>query len=167
MKKSKLHDQFLKNPEVDFTEVTFSGKLAGKAWKLEQAIEKINRARVVLFILGGLILLPTLFIISSIGFEPEFSMVLLMGAIFIVCGFLVKRYPIGSILIPLVLYVLTQVIAVVSFGSNLYRGSAWKLVIVFLLGYGLYSAIVATRIKKDLIIAANKIRLRNNIAEEG
>lgn len=164
MSKDILDDQFLKNSEIDFSEIKFSGKLAGKAWKLEQAIKKINQARIVLFVLGGLITALMLFLTFKTGFLLDYVLSLIIGLIFIGCGFMVKKYPIPSIAIPLALYISVQLIDFMLNNSNLYRGSAWKVAIVFFLGYGIYNAVVASKIKKELIEAAKNMDLKNKTA---
>ena len=83
---------------------------------------------------------------------------ILIGLFFVACGLLVKRFPIPAMLIPLILYISYQVLIIGIDGSNLMRGSAWKIAIIFMLGYGIYNSIIASKIKKELIEAAKKMR---------
>ena len=159
--KSIFSDDFLKNEEIDFTEFKFVGKLAGKAWKLEQAVEKIKRAKLTLFILGGLIIIPSLMYLL-VGDILLFISSLVIGCVFIIAGIMVKKYPIVSIIIPLVLYLALILLETIEDPFSLYKGLVWKIIFIFLLGYGAYSAIIAKRIKQDLIESAKRVLNQEN-----
>lgn len=154
--KAIFSDDFLKNDEIDFMEFKFVGKLAGKAWQLEQAVEKIRRARLILFILGGMIILPSLVMYLQTGDKFLVVLSFIIGSFFILAGLMVKKKPIVSIIIPLILYIALVMIEANGDIIALYRGIVWKVIIIFLLGYGAYSAIIAKKVKYDLIDLAKK-----------
>lgn len=149
-----LKDDFLKNEEIVFSEFNFTGKLAGKVWKLEQAVEKIRRAKLTLFILGAIIILTSFF--AYLQTEDQLSIVsgLIVGKLFILAATMVKKYPVVAILIPLVLYIILIVIQAGGDLFELYQGIVWKILIIFLLGFGAYNAVIAKTIKQELITMA-------------
>ena len=158
MNNNILDDEFLKNEEIDFAQITFSGKLAGKAWKLEQAVEKIRYTRNMLFFLGGTTILSAIFV--SLGQMVSFDAILqfVAGFFLLGCAFMVKRYPIVSISIPFGIYLFFQLLVIVFDASSLYRGLAWRIAIISLLSIGLYNAFLARDIKAELIEAAKRIK---------
>lgn len=116
-----------------------------------QSIERLKKARLILFALGAFnILAPfTPLFKNTTSFQLIFSISL--GVILIGFGFLTFKRPKIALIIPLSLFVIYYLILFFINPIYLFSGILWKMIIIMGLGYGYFSVR-----KSDLILKENK-----------
>lgn len=125
----------------------FIGQQILKKGKVKDTKDVIKRARIILWVIGGLNLL-----ISPIyyGGEPVLVIIgLITGVLFIGFGLLASVKPFISILIPLILLILAYTTSAIINPDQFYRGILWKFVFVGVLVYALVSILEAEKLKKE------------------
>ena len=153
-------DEHLHKEEIDLSNEQFRGKLAGKAWKLEQHDSKVEMSRVVIFGASFLIFVS---IILNYLFHNTFSQTnlifgLFLALIFIACGILFKKYTVGSILIALLLQGVI-ILEYLSFPESYsLRWIALIGAIFILIGSGLIFHFKAKKLRSELIEEVRKQR---------
>jgi len=128
----------------------FIGQQILKKGKVSDTKDGIKRARLILWIIGGLNIVSPFFIYNTHSTGAIFIIVgIILGLIFIGLGFLTYKKPFISILISLILLLLFYTIDGLANPSILFQGIIWKIVFLSGLIYGLVSIIQAEKIKKE------------------
>lgn len=107
----------------------------------------IKQARLVLFIIGGLIILTGILTQQANPFSIAISIG--VGSLFIFFGFLTKKEPFISILIPLILLLLNYAGMAVSDPLSIAKGILWKVLFIGVLLYSLINVWKAQKIKRE------------------
>lgn len=140
--------------EIDLDKINFKGKNAGLAWKLEQAGVNIKIARYILYFLGVIMCFPVLYTYFFIKSDLIMAVIgLLLALPFLLGGFYIKKYPILAISIPLLLYCVYIAILFLGLGARI---GAWDIALAVIMGIGLYNAVKASKIRKQLTEAVRK-----------
>ncbi len=151
---SEILDQPEKQPRA-LGRKLYKGRLAGLAWKLEEADKRIRQARTVIFIIVGLMLLQGMYEITTFPQQRVFIAIFYGGIIilYLFCGFFTLRYPIPSLGTALGIYLLILGLMLWAGGINaLANGFIWKVVIVSFLSLGLFNAISAVSMRRKFEI---------------
>ncbi len=130
----------------------FIGKQISKKSQISDTQSKIKRARVILWVIGGLMFVSGFFIKtggSTLTDSIEVVIRLVIGLIFIAFGFLTYKKPLISILIPLILLLLNYTIAAIINPYTLMQGFVLKIIFLGSLGYALLGIFQAEKIKKE------------------
>ncbi len=116
---------------------------------VEEAIEKLKKSRLILFIVGGFyILFPFVrFFINPI-FDLASLLEIAIGVFFVIFGLLSFKAPKIALLVPLTLITLYYLLLLVVSPIHLVQGSIWKVIVFSGLTYGLLSVIKADKILK-------------------
>lgn len=116
---------------------------------VEDAIEKLKKARYVLFGLSAFyIIFPfTPMVVNSSVFTTIVSLTL--GAVFICFGLLTYKYPKIALLIPLGLTLIYYLVLLLINPLLLWSGILWKMIVLVGLGYGYFSARKSDKILKN------------------
>lgn len=116
--------------------------------------KSIKQARNVLFIVGCLILLSGL--ISRSANPLSLVLTLGVGSGFIFFGFLTRREPFVSILVPLILLILNYIGLVIVNPEPILKGIFWKILFIGILVYSLVNVWKAKEIKKKRLFSETK-----------
>jgi len=142
-----LDDQSSFSPEKK----RYRGKLAGLAWKVEQAEGRIKIASKFLYLMAAFNLVPLIPYLTSNGFDMYVvvsSLIIVLA--FIGCGFLSRKKPVLAFVVALIFYwgllLLEYIIAPQSF----FQGYLWKAVFSAALIIGLFNGIHGISLKKKL-----------------
>ncbi|MEZ4794774.1 MAG: hypothetical protein R2773_04755 [Flavobacteriaceae bacterium] len=128
----------------------FIGKQISKKSDITETRHFITRARIILWIIGALIILPPLIMYQNTILHNTYLIVgLLIGLSFIGFGVLSYWAPFISILIPMVLLVSYYGVLAYIDPMSLIKGIVWKIAFLSGLGYALYNIIKAERIKRQ------------------
>lgn len=135
----------------------FMGRLKVMRLELEEELIKINRARICLFIIAGLLFVSDL--IALADFPSGFAKSLAIGVsvivslVFVLLGLMVRRHPLPVCVIGLSLYtsiVLLNAIVSSNFILSLINGFIIKIFVFSSLIYGVLAAKKARQLKIDL-----------------
>ena len=128
----------------------FIGQQIVKKSTVHNTKDRIKRARNILWILGGLnIIYPFIGYVNN-PFQFIYIIIgLFFGLFFIGFGFLTYKKPFISIVIPLIIWVLFQLLAAFGDPSTIFQGIIWKGVFLTALIYALISIVEAEKIKKE------------------
>lgn len=127
----------------------FIGQQILKKGKVTDTRDRIKRARIILWVIGGInILFPMIF---PDNYPTDLVIIfnIIIGFVFIGFGFLTYNKPLISILIPLIILVLFYISNAIIDPSTIVKGLLWKVLILTGLIYGLVSIIEADKIKKE------------------
>ena len=128
----------------------FIGQQILKKRTVSDTKDKIKRARIILWSIGGMNLLASLFALTNAQAQNVFVVAgVILGLVFIGFGFLAYKKPFISILIPLILLVLLHLAAAIADPSTLLRGIILKVVFIGVLIYGLVGIVEAEKIRKE------------------
>jgi hypothetical protein len=128
------------------------GKFIGQQLLKSDAVEDtgshITKARIILFVIGGFDLL---ILAMSWMLIPGYIKIigLAIVAIFIGGGILARRYPIPSILIPLLVLLSYHTLMGIIDTRLLAQGMLWKVISLFVLSFALFSTIRAEKLKRE------------------
>jgi len=122
-----------------------------KRGKISDASDQIKKARIILWFIGGfLILVSFLNLIKNPMREIYiFGVLFFLGLLFIGFGFLTYKKPIISILIPLIMLLLFYTMEEIAEPNTLFQGILVKFFFLFGLLYSLVSVIKAQQIRKE------------------
>lgn len=134
----------------------FVGRLKVMRIELEEGFKKINRVRICMFIIAGLLLISGL--ISTVDLSGAIQGILIgifvmIAGIFVLLGFLVKKYPMPVCIIGLSLYgsiILLDAFASDNFALSLLKGLLLKIFIISSFIYGILAARQVKRLEADL-----------------
>ena len=128
-----------------------TGPLAGKAWKLEQARERIKWAQYLLIALAGINILTLMLKVISGPISPTALIFTLLYISVLIAGAIkAKSSPVQAIGAAFSFYIILQLLSSMG-GVPLAQGIVWKLVIIAFLSIGLFNAIQAVKIKKEIM----------------
>lgn len=128
----------------------FIGQQILKKRTVSDTKDKIKRARIILWIIGGMNLLAPFVAYANSPAQNVFIVAgIILGLIFIGFGFLAYKKPFISILIPLILLVLLHLAAAIADPSTLIKGIVLKVLFIGGLVYGLAGIIESEKIRKE------------------
>ncbi len=127
----------------------FIGQQIFKKETISEAKAHIKKARIILWVIGGLFLLMSGFLAYNGMPSASFLGGLILGGIFLGFGFLSYKFPFISILLPFIILFLFYVTMAIIDISTLLQGLIWKIIFMTGLGYALFSMIQAEKIKKE------------------
>ncbi|MCD4724127.1 MAG: zinc-ribbon domain-containing protein [Bacteroidales bacterium] len=128
----------------------FIGQQILKKGNVSDTKDRIKRARIILWIIGGLNILSPFLIYNNNPLQGIYIITgIIIGLIFIGFGFFTYKKPLISILIPLILLLLFYIIGAIAEPISLIQGIIWKVIFVSGLIYGLISIIKAEKIRKE------------------
>ncbi len=128
----------------------FIGQQILKKGTISDTKEKIKRARIILWVIGGInILFPFLLYANHPQQKTYIIVGLIIGFLFIGFGFFTHKKPFISILIPLILLLFLYTVDYIQEPISLIKGILWKIIFITGLVYGLVSIIQAERIRKE------------------
>ena len=129
----------------------YRGKLAGLAWKVEQAESRIKIAGKFLYLLAAFNLIPIIPDIFNKSFDVFIVLpTLIIVIVFIGCAFLSKKNPVLAFALALVFYWALLVLEYMIMPESFFRGSLWKFIFSIALLIGLFNAIHGINLKKKL-----------------
>lgn len=128
----------------------FIGQQILKKRTVSDTKDKIKRARIILWIIGGMNLVAPFVAYANAPAQNVFIVAgIILGLIFIGFGFLAYKRPFISILIPLILLVLLHLAAAIADPSTLIKGIILKVLFIGGLVYGLAGIIESEKIRKE------------------
>ena len=128
----------------------YKGKLAGIAWKIEQAEEKIKQGRVILYVLSGFIFLSSIvMLVRGISLEFLIPNIVLIG-VYVWCGYNTIKRPVISFIIALSFYLGILLFNYIVSPTSWFQGIIWKSVIIIALITGLYYGYKGEKLRKQL-----------------
>jgi len=130
---------------TDKERATFIGQQILKKGDVSDTKDKVKRARIILWIIGGINILFSLLIYQNF----PLLIGVILGLIFIGFGFLTYRKPFISILTPLILLVSYYIFLGIYNPNTLIQGVIWKIVILSSLVFALIGLIKAEKIRKE------------------
>lgn len=147
-----LDSEFVTFEDIDLSTIKFSGKNAGLSWEMEQAVNKIKLARVILFLLSGVIFLRTVTLYLSMGDHWNYGILanFVLVVIFVLCGLRIHKQPKSALFVALGIYTFLFVVSVLFLPLS---GFLWDVVIIVILSYALSGAFKAEAVKEKLIAA--------------
>lgn len=124
----------------------FVGQQVLKKSTVKGTKDKIKRARIILWVIGGLNIIASPFI-----YDELYVLIvgIIIGIVFIGFGFLTYKSPFISILIPLILLILLYTIGTIDDPSTFFHGILWKILFLSGLVYALIGIGEAENIKKE------------------
>lgn len=126
----------------------FVGQQIIKKSKVKDGASSIRTARVILIILVLNNLLW--FIVFAIQKIPlDATIYAFLAICFTTCAILVTRFPIGSMILPLVLLITWYTVLLLFAPDGFFAGLLWKITYVLLLAVGLGNVMRARRIRKQ------------------
>jgi hypothetical protein len=134
----------------------FVGRLKVMRLEFEEELKKINRVRIFLFVIAGILVVSGL--ISTIDMSGTVKGIVMVvfvmiAAIFVLLGFLVKKYPMPVCIIGLSLYgsiILLDAFASDNFVLSMIKGILLKIFIISSFIYGILAARKVKQIEADL-----------------
>ena len=127
--------------------ITFSVQQTMKKGHIAESKKHIKTARIILWVIGGLYFVSTLFH-SSLERGAMIDAVI-TGLIFIGFGFYTYKDPFISILIPLILLLTIYTTQAIIDPSTIFQGLLWKIIYLSLLTYALVSVIKTKKLMKE------------------
>lgn len=124
----------------------FIGQQILKKGKVSDTSKRVQRARIILWVIGGLNLLGA-FLLNADPIDTVAG--LIVAGVFIGFGFLTYKKPFISMLIPLIILLLNYALAAVDNPITLVQGLLWKFIFIGSLIYGMISVQEADRLKKE------------------
>jgi F0F1-type ATP synthase assembly protein I len=118
---------------------------------LLKAEQKVRDAKLILFIIGGLMLGSAIFyyLLDKLpNADVIFNVV--YGLVFIGLGFLVKSYPKQTIIIGIILYVLKIALAAYITAASLFSGLFFKVIFIYALYKGFKAVNEAVELRREL-----------------
>ncbi len=115
---------------------------------VKESIERLKKARLLLFILGAFYVIGSLIPIINKG---ALSIVIgvIIGLMFIGFGLLTFKRPKQALLIPLVIIVTYYIILLLVMPEYLWRGVLWKIIVLTGLSYGYFGVRKSDKILKE------------------
>lgn len=142
--------------EIKLSDVEFSGKLAGKSWQHEQALQRLKQVRLVIFLMAGVVFYPLL----MLYFFQQFFYVevwverLVFCAIYLACGIAFMRYRLAALIIAILM---TAVLVLIYFQYNFayfsFRKFTFNFSVFIIIGLGIYFHFKEIQLKKELLAA--------------
>jgi hypothetical protein len=121
-----------------------------KKGHISDARDSVKNARTILFVIAGFnIVFPFFYFWDVPNNTLSISISVIIGLIFLSFGFLVKKMPFESILIPLILLLFFYIINALIDPMTLFQGIIWKALIVGGLSYSLIRVRKSEKIKKQ------------------
>jgi len=121
-----------------------------KKGQLSDTRDRIKRARIILWIIGGFNILSPVVASFGNGVQGEYLFVgIFLGIVFIGFGFLAYKKPFIAILIPLLLLLLLYTASAILDPDTLFNGIILKLVFLGGLIYALVSIVEAEKIRRE------------------
>ncbi len=128
-----------------------------KKGEISNTKDSIKKSRTILFVIAGFNIIVPFFRFNNheyAGFMIGVS--IFIGLIFLLFGFLAKKKPFISILIPLILLVSFYFIDALIEPATLIRGIIWKILFISGLVYSLISIKKSDRIRAESTFLASK-----------
>lgn len=102
---------------------------------------KIKSARNTLYIMAGLFLVLSLFYYLNDNDVAVLVTNIIMAGLYLALGYWSIKKPFAALLLGLLLYLTVVIISAIVEPSSLIKGILWKIIIIFYLGKGIYSAL--------------------------
>ncbi len=128
----------------------FIGQQILKKGTVSDTKDKIKRARIILWVIGGLNIIFSL--LAYNGSQQQKDLIIasaILGLIFVAFGFLTYRKPFIAMLIPLLLLLLFYTYDAIQDPASIFMGILWKVIFITGLVYGLIGVIKAQRIRGE------------------
>ena len=128
----------------------FIGQQIFKKGNVSDTTDRIKKARIILWVIGGINILSPFLIYNNDPLQGIYIITgIIIGLIFIGFGFFTYKKPFISILIPLILLLLFYIIDALADPITLIQGITWKVIFLSGLIYGLISIIQSEKIRKE------------------
>lgn len=128
----------------------FIGQQILKKGSVSDTTDKIKRARIILWVIGGINILSSFLIYYSTPLQEIYIIPeIIIGLIFIGFGFFSYKKPFISILILLILLLLLYVLNAIVDPITIMQGIIFKTIFLSGLIYGLISIVQAEKIRKE------------------
>lgn len=150
-----MTDQFKwlgKKQEVEFAEINFSGKLAGKSWQYQQQVDGLIRTRVFIFLMSILVFYP---ILTNYLFHDLFDLEFMVeravfSLILIAAGLMFNKFRALSILLALLPVTLILLSYFFIPGNLDLKRAAFMGAVGIIIAAGLYHHFRAKRLRQEL-----------------
>lgn len=116
---------------------------------VEDSVERLKKARIILFIIGAFNIIVPFIPIFKIDSDIAIVLSIVVGFLFVILGILSFKHPIMSLSISLGAVIFYYLLIFVTNPILIFKGLIWKVVTVLILGYGLYSAAKASKIIRE------------------
>ena len=151
-----LDDKF---SNVDFSKVTFRGKLAGKSWKLEQALDRLAQVRIVIFVMTALVFYPVFvnYFVYDVFTPDLFIERLVFSLILLLCGIFFEKNRLIAIIAALL--PLGLILAIYLFLQPEYfsvKRVGFLVAIFSMVALGILFHFKAKRFRKELVAEVRK-----------
>ena len=145
-----LDEQFY---NFDLSTVQFRGKLAGKNWRREQSIDWVERTRVFILVMAGVVLYPVLanhlfYNLFSLDFFIER---LVISTVLILCFLFFRKFSLASMIISLLPIGLIIINYLVFTPELSFRRLGFNCAIFCLIVWGIYSYFKAIKLSHELV----------------
>lgn len=160
----QILDDYISDQNINLKQYRFRGKLAGKKWKHEQAVDRINIARKIIFLMSILVFYPVLRYYLDFGVFDLIWFIerLIYSIVFLLCGIFFEKFRLASMIIAMIpiLFILFSYLFFIEYFPL--RIIAFNLAIMFLIGMGIYFHFQEKKLTKFLI---QKIKERDQEVE--
>lgn len=116
---------------------------------VNESIERLKKARLLLFVLGAFYVIGFLIPVINKGSTISIVISMIIGLIFIGFGLWTFKRPKPALLIPLIITILYYIILLLVEPSYLWRGVLWKIIVLSGLFYGYFSVRKSDKILKE------------------
>ncbi len=145
-------DKLGKKEELEYREMKFTGKYAGKSWEHSQCIDGLIRTRAIIFIMVLLVFYP---MVSNYIFHDYFSLEMFIervvySVLFLIAGMMFNKYRMLSTviaMIPMIIILLTYLAIAGQFSIG---KVGFSVAIIFILLSGVYYHYKGKRLRKEL-----------------
>ena len=140
-------------------QVKYRAKQVMQKSDVKESFTKLNKARIILFAIGGLYFLLSIYLLSKSAPYIVVYPGLGISVFFLGFGFLSYKFPIVSLAISFGVIVFYYLILFMISPALLWSGLLWRAIIFFGLGYGLLSVVKAAKILKKNPYLASQMGL--------
>jgi ribosomal protein L37E len=128
----------------------FIGQQILKKGKLSDTKDRINRARNIIWIIGALNIIAPFVAYTHNPLQGMYIVSgIVLGLVFIGCGFLSYKKPLAAILVPMVLLLFSYTVNAIVDPFTLIQGILWKVLFITALSYALVNILQSNKIKKE------------------
>jgi len=154
-----LDDQYT-NKDIDLSNYQFRGKLSGRNWKRDQALNRIDVTRKIILGMSLLVFYPVVLSYLALG-QVDIALLIeriIYSLIFLACGLLFYRFRLAAMIVALI--PMSSILATYLLFMNIVpiRTVAFIIAIIVLIFVGIFFHFQEKSLKKELI---NEVRKGN------